>query len=189
LIAWPGGHGRPDSAARGQAAVAAVTPTHGPATTAATRASRPSDSGARHLSAARRGRAPARAAPSPSPDAPAVPRQAADRRTSHPLATPRLPRRGTPRAPRRGTPNAPRRGTPQAPRGNRPSAPSPQPSPSAPTAGAPGPAAAPPAATPGPAPVIPPVPTPAPAPQPAPCVDHSHASDQGMAHGKGHHKC
>jgi len=54
---------------------------------------------------------------------------------------------------------------------------------------------------PAPAPVaqVPPVPVPPPAPVPAtavvpappapPCADHSHASAQGLAHGRGHNKC
>jgi RNA polymerase sigma factor (sigma-70 family) len=56
-----------------------------------------------------------------------------------------------------------------------------------------------PTVTPQPAPVAQPAPAPAttvataplpmPAPAPAPCTDHSHASAQGLAHGKGHSKC
>jgi RNA polymerase sigma factor (sigma-70 family) len=48
------------------------------------------------------------------------------------------------------------------------------------------PAPAPATATPLQPPTVAAVPPPPPA---APCVDHSHASPQGLAHGKGHHKC
>jgi len=56
-------------------------------------------------------------------------------------------------------------------------APAPQPVAAAPVV-APQPVVAPPTAA-----------APVPAPAPAACADHSHASAQGLAHGRGHHKC
>jgi RNA polymerase sigma factor (sigma-70 family) len=90
-----------------------------------------------------------------------------------------------------------------APEPNRASPPRAPPAKSTPTATpkpapapAPAPAAQPapkPATTAAPEPLAALAPAPAPAPTPAPapaaCIDHSHASEQGLAHGNGHSKC
>ena len=92
----------------------------------------------------------------------------------------------------RPAPDRARKVTPRSPPAEQAPTGTPKPKP----APAPGPAPAP-AAQSEPAPADPPVPvpetpvTPVPPATPAPevCTDHSHASEQGLAHGKGHHKC
>ena len=123
-----------------------------------------------HASVGRPQRTAARA---PTPSAGRPPRRPVTNRPG------RAPQPASPR-PRHRQPPAGRK--PSAPGGAGPAAPRP-PSASPP----PAPRTSP---TPASSPAASPVASPPPAPGPSPgCVDHSHASEQGLAHGQGHHKC
>ena len=172
-LVWPGAP-HPSVQTRTPAAAAPATRVTMPDASASTppaRASRSSRSARRRPHAAR--------------TTTARPAKAEVRDAGAPAATPLLADPApTRRSPAR-TP-APRTHAPPAPRADPPRRPA-TPAPSPPPAATPSPAAATtPALTPAPAA---PAPVPAPPQSEPPCTDHSHASEQGLAHGKGHHKC
>jgi RNA polymerase sigma factor (sigma-70 family) len=179
-LAWPGAP-QPNVQTRAPAAAAApATRIMLPAAQASTppaRASRASRSDRRRPHAATT--ATARPAKADVRDARAP---AAAPLPAEPAPTPRSPVRAP--APRKQAPPAPGADPPaRADPPPRPAAPAPSPPPAA----TPSPAAATtPAVTPAPAA---PAPVPAPPVSAPPCTDHSHASEQGLKHGKGHHKC
>lgn len=180
-LAWPGAP-HPDVQTRAPAAaVAPATRVTLPAASASTppaRASRSSRSRRPH--AART--ATARPAKAGVRDAGAP---AAAPRTADPAPAARSPVHAP--APRSHAPQAPRDRPPRRPTAPAPSSPAPSPVTPPPPASAPSPAAA---TTPtvAPAPAAP-APVPAPPVSAPPCIDHSNASEQGLEHGKGHHKC
>ncbi len=178
-LAWPGAQ-HPEVQTRAPAAVAApetrVTAPAASSTTPTARASRSSRS--------------ARRRPHAATTAAARPAKAGPREAKAPAATPLTTAPARPRPPARtpGThaPPAPRAESP--PRAQPPPRPA-APAPSPPSATTPSPAATPTPVTPAPAGPVAAAPEPAPPASAPPCTDHSHASEQGLEHGKGHHKC
>jgi RNA polymerase sigma factor (sigma-70 family) len=182
-LAWPGA---PDPNVQTRARAAPTAPATQATMPAATASPSPARASSSSRRASRRPRT-VMAAAAPKAGVRKAGAPAATRLVAGPAPAARPPARAP--GPTSPAPQGPRADPPPRPATPPPSAP-PESSPSPPAATTPT-VATPAPAAPAPAAPAPAEPAPAPAPPESakPCTDHSHASPQGLLHGKGHHKC